>query len=75
MSALTNTLRLTILSLTVCFGAGCAANRPTASLPREENSLRKFAFGPTPLAGWTQVTTAMTYSDLAGFGFDPGADL
>ncbi len=75
MSALTNTLRLTILSLTVCFGAGCAANRPTASLPREENSLRKFAFGPTPLAGWTQVTTAMTYSDQAGFGFEPGADL
>jgi hypothetical protein len=80
MSALTNTLRfhiarLIILGLTVCFLSGCAANRTTASLPHEGNSLRKFAFGPTPLPGWTQVTAAMTCSNPPGYGFEPGAHL
>ena len=36
----------------------------------------KFSFGSAPAPpGFTQVTPDMIYSDQAGFGFEPGADL
>lgn len=66
---------LAILSLAVGLLAGSAPNTSAQSLPPAVTSLRKFAFGPTPLPGWTQLTPAMTYSNQPGFGFEPGADL
>ena len=35
----------------------------------------KFGFGSNPIAGWTQVSPANSYSIASGYGFEPGASV
>ena len=59
---------LSILLAALGLGISGAATAETAPL--------KFAFGDrAPEAGWTRVTPTNFYSDAAGFGFEPGADV
>jgi lysophospholipase L1-like esterase len=60
-------MKITLLPVVFCAALAVSA---------QEKSSFKFAFGDhAPETGWTQVAATNGYSDAAGFGFEPGADL
>ncbi len=67
-----NKVATSVLAMLVAGIAAAAATAAAAPAP----SILKFAFGNRAAeAGWTQVTATNTYSDRAGYGFDPDTEL
>ena len=66
-----STCRFTASILLPVIIAALTAASPAARVQTDS----KFVFGSKPQRGWTQVSPTNLYSDAAGYGFEPGAEV